>query len=140
MDYRRFRVTDNAAPASGYHQWADLYGGASQIGAATDDADFDGLSNLYEYGVGGNPTNGLDRGILPGLSNSGNRTIYVHPIRSDDTNITYTVETTNDLMVGAWTNQGYTVTGTNLTGGTFNFVTNDVDTVRNSKYIRLKIE
>jgi len=34
---------------------------------------------------------------------------------------------------------GYTITGTNVTGGTLNFVTNDVDTVRNKNFIRLKI-
>ena len=40
------------------------------------------------------------------------------------------------LVTAAWTNIGYTVTGTNLTGETLNFVTNAVDT----EYIRLRID
>jgi hypothetical protein len=64
----------------------------------------------------------------------------VHPKRSDDDSLIYTVETTTNLVSGIWTNQGYTVTGNNLTGGTFDFVTNDIDTVRNINFIRLRIE
>ena len=45
----------------GYDLWANGYG----IGAGTNDFDSDGLNNLYEYGLDGNPTNGLDRGTLP---------------------------------------------------------------------------
>jgi len=34
-------------------------------------------------------------------------------------------------------NEGYTVTGTNVTGETLDFVSNEIDTVRNQKFIRL---
>ena len=79
-------------------------------------------------------------GTLPMFSKSGDRFIYVHPKRSDDTNIIYRVETTTNLVSGTWTAEGYTVTGTDVTGGTLNFVTNDIDTVRNINFIRLRIE
>ena len=43
------------------------------------------------------------------------------------------VETTTNLAVGAWKNEGYTATGTNGTGGTLDFVTYNVDTGENEK-------
>jgi acetyl esterase/lipase len=120
----------------GYDLWAHGYG----IGAGTNDFDFDGLKNLYEYGVGGNPTNALDRGTLPIFTRSGSVLLYRHPRRSDDPALIYTLETTTNLVAGTWTSEGYTVSGTNVTGGTFNFVTNEVDTAASEKFIRLKIE
>ena len=129
---------DPPEPLSGYDQWAA--GWSTNIGTATNDFDFDGLNNLYEYGVDGNPTNQLDRGTLPVFMESGGAFIYVHPKRSDDTNMAYRVETTTNLVSGAWTNEGYIVIGTNVTGGTLDFITNDVDTVEEEKFIRLKIE
>ena len=129
---------EGRATQQGYDLWATQWD--VDIGSSTNDYDYDDLSNLYEYGLGGNPTNGLDRGTLPVFSKSGSAFLYVHPKRSDDTNITYTVETTTNLVSGVWTNQGYTITGTNITGGLFNFVTNEIDTVRNINFIRLRIE
>ncbi len=124
--------------SSGYDTWAA--GWSNSIGAATNDFDGDGLNNLFEYAMDGNPTNGLAPVNLPLFSRAGNGFIYVYPQRSDDTNLIYTVETTTNLVDSeSWTNDGYTVTGTNVTGGTLDFVTNDVDTVDNEKFIRLKI-
>jgi hypothetical protein len=127
------------AVSSGYDVWAA--GWSNSIGATTNDFDGDGLNNLTEYGMAGNPTNGLAPTNLPVFSRVGSGFIYVHPKRSDDTSLIYTVETTTNLLdSGSWTNEGYTVTGTNVTGGTLNFVTNDVDTIENEKFIRLRIE
>jgi hypothetical protein len=123
---------------SGYGLWAS--GWSTNIGAATNDFDLDGLNNFYEYGLDGNPTNVLDLGTPPVFSKSGSGFLYVHPKRSDDPNVTYRVETTTNLVSGTWTQEGYTVTGTNVTGGILDFVTNQVDGVENEKFIRLKIE
>ena len=140
MDYKSFRVTDNNAPVAGYDTWAETYGGPNVIGASTNDYDFDGLDNLYEYGLGGDPTNRLNMGTLPVMEKSGDRFLYIHPQRSDDASLAYTVETTTNLVSAAWQPVGYTIMGTNVTGGTLDFVTNDIDTVRNKNFIRLKIE
>ena len=116
--------------------WASNYG----VGTTTD-YDSDGLSNLYEYAMDGDPTDGLPPANLPVLLKSGNEYLYVHPQRSDDGNLHYTVETTTNLMdITSWTHAGTTVTGTHVTGGTLNFVTNRVDAVQGGKYIRLKVE
>jgi fibronectin type 3 domain-containing protein len=139
MDYRRFSVMDNSAPGlEGYALWASGWG--VDIGASTNDFDSDGLSNLYEYGMDGNPTNGLVPTNRFTFTASGNGFIYVHPKRSDDTNILYRVETTTNLVSGSWMNDGYTVVGTNVTGGTLDFVTNNVHSVADETFIRLKIE
>jgi hypothetical protein len=80
------------------------------------------------------------QGTLPVFSKSGNGLVYVHPQRSDDSAIVYTVETSTNLVSGSWTNAGTTVGGTEVTGGTLDFVTNEVDTVEDQKFIRLKID
>ena len=49
------------------------------------------------------------------------------------------VETSAGLVTGVWSNRGYTFTGTHVTGGTLDFVTNTVDAVEDAKYIHLKI-
>jgi hypothetical protein len=137
FDYRSFRVTDyNISIPEGYEAWATEYG----VGAGSADDDSDGINNLYEYGTGGNPTNGQDNGMLPVFTKSGSGFLYVHPKRSDDANLIYTVEVTTDLSSGTWTNTGYAVMGTNVTGREIDFVTNDVETAESKKFIRLKIE
>jgi hypothetical protein len=42
--------------------------------------------------------------------------------------------------IGTWTNMGYTVTGTDSTGGLFDQVTNSVPTTETKKFIRLTVE
>jgi hypothetical protein len=122
----------------GYDLWATTWG--TEIGAATNDHDADGLSNFGEYALGGDPVNELVQGTKSTFSKSGSGFIYVHPMRSDDPSLAYIVETTTNLTSGTWTNDGYIITGTNVTGETMNFVTNDIDMVEDEKFIRLKIE
>ncbi len=127
----------------GYAGWAA--GWDVDIGAGTNDYDADGLSNLYEYGLGGDPTNALDQGTAPEFSieNIGgtNWVGYIHPQLSDpNSGLSYSLETSPDLVSGAWTNSGYTIVGTNVTGGVLDFVTNITDTVAGEKFIRLIIE
>ena len=125
-------------PDYGYAAWSNSY--ALAEGALGDD-DGDGLLNLYEYGLGGNPTNGFIDGHLPLFGNSEFGLVYVHAQRTDDTNLIYYLETTEDLVgEPGWTNTGYTVEATNVTGGTFDYVTNSIPTTAPQKFIRLIIE
>jgi hypothetical protein len=137
MDYRSFSISGDI-PLTGYARWASEWG--TEIGGSAYDFDLDGLVNLYEYSLDGNPTNRLDQGTLPVLAPSGNSYVYVYPQRSDDPHLTYTVETTINLVSGIWTDEGYTVLGTNVTGGTLDFVTNEVESVLDRIFIRLRIE
>ena len=129
--------------ATGYAGWAAGWG--TDIGAETADPDGDGLLNIYEYGLGGDPTNAANQGTSPefGMVNVGgtNWFGYVYPQLADpESGLSYFLETSTDLAIGTWSNVGYTVTGTNITGGDLDFVTNITDTVDSQKFIRLIIE
>lgn len=129
---------------AGYARWAGGWG--VDIGAETNDFDNDGLNNLYEYGLGGDPTDEFDQGTAPvfGIADAGGSNVfsYVYPQLSDPVSgLAYSLALSSDLVVGTWaTNTGYTVLGTNVTGNALDFVTNVTDTVDGEKYIRLIIE
>ncbi len=125
-------------PAAVYSTWAATWG--VPLGAEGDDYDNDGLINLHEYGLGGNPTNGFVDGNIPALTKVGGDMHYVHAQRTDDLSLTYYLELAADLNFGAWTNDGYTVSATNVTGGLFDYVTNTIPIDINHKFIRLIIE
>ena len=112
----------------GYGGWSSSY---SLTGGAGDDEDSDGLANLGEYAFGGDPTNAADQGITPEyyLAESGGTNCfgYVYPVLSDpNSGLLYDLEVTDDLVSTPWTNGGYIVVGTNITGGNLNFVTNRI--------------
>jgi hypothetical protein len=112
-----------ASGGTPYQTWASSYG----VGAGTGDPDGDGVLNLAEYALGGNPTNASDRGIQPVIVKVGSLVDYVYPVRTDDLTLTYQVQTRQDIgNAGTWVNFGYTPVGTNVTGGTFNYVTNSI--------------
>jgi hypothetical protein len=126
-------------PGSGFDVWADNYGGIAVIGPETNDYDGDLYDNLYEYALNGDPTDPSIRGTQPAFTYAGGGFDYVYVRRSDDLNLSYIVQTCPNLIAGAWTNTGYTVTGTNITGGTYDEVTNSVPTIEPQTYIRLQI-
>lgn len=127
--------------ASLYQQWAGLQGLTAGVNdGATDDPDSDGLDNLAEYALGGAPLDANDQGSEPYIINSdaGLSVIYVE--RTDDDSLTYSLQTRDDLLTGSWTNTGYTVSGTNITGSTFNDVTNSIQMETDTGFIRLVVE
>lgn len=104
--------------ASGYSLWAIKY---QLVNGPNADNDADHLVNLYEYGVGGNPTNGLHAGYAPlyGLKQDGgsNWFYYVHPqLSAPNSGIHYYLQLTDGLATPHWTNGGYEITGTNVNG------------------------
>jgi len=128
----------------GYGEWSTRY---SLAGGAGDDDDSDGLANLGEYGLGGDPTNPADRGTSPEYNiaeeNGTNWFGYVHPVRSDpDSGLLYYLELTDDLVASPWTNGGnIVVTGTNVVAGAFGFVSNRISMAGVARqFIRLVIE
>jgi hypothetical protein len=126
-------------PEYGYAGWSNTY---SLVYGDQGDDDDDGLINLYEYGLGGDPTNGFVDGNIPTFGENGGSMLYIHAQRNDDTNLVYYLETDTDLVSDpVWTNSGYTVTGTNTTlGGDFDEVTNSIPTLKDQTFIKLVIE
>lgn len=121
-----------------FQTWAAGYG----VGAEGEDPDGDGLVNVYEYGLGGDPTNAANTGIAPTYAEAGGILTYVYPQLSDpDSGLDYHLELRDDLVVGSWTNMGYAVTGTNVVAGDFDYVTNEVSTASKSQqFIKLIID
>jgi hypothetical protein len=140
--YQLANLTFSVKAIDGYYAWASSY---HLAGGPSGDDDQDGLSNIHEYGVGGDPTDALNQGTSPEFSivNSGGGNVfsYVYPQRSGSgSELSYTLELNTNLVSGVWTNAGYAVMGTNVTGGSLDFVTNVTDTAEDQKFIRLVIE
>jgi len=121
-----------------YDFWANSYGGPAAIGSPTNDSDGDGLANLMEYALSGNPTNNLDTGTAPTLINTNGTLLFVYPRRCDNYNLIYGIQSSTNLV--NWTNAFYTVTGTNVTGGILNYVTNALVTNGPPTYYRLTVQ
>ncbi|QHI68785.1 hypothetical protein [Tichowtungia aerotolerans] len=123
---------------AGYDSWAAGWG--VDLGAMTADYDGDKISNLAEYALGGDPTNALDGGEAPSFTLDGSGITYVYPQRSDDDTLTYLLKITDDLVGGAWSNAGYSVINTNITGGTLDYVTNTVSVTDPQLFIKLEVQ
>ncbi|WP_372807027.1 hypothetical protein [Pontiella sp.] len=105
-----------------------------------DDQDLDGLINLYEYGLNGNPTNGFVDADRPAFGPGAGGLEYVHARRNDDAKLVYRLSLSPSLDYPAWENLGYAAVGTNETGGVYDYVTNLIDTTDRAKFIKLEIE
>ncbi|NJL19094.1 MAG: hypothetical protein HC901_01985 [Bdellovibrionaceae bacterium] len=134
-----FRVVPGAPVSDPYELWTELFGGSVVIGTETEDHDGDGLSNLEEYGLDGDPTDRMDRGTPPVIYREGGSLFYSHPQRSDDASLVYTIETCTDLVLGNWTPAGFTLVDTELTGSTLDFVTYAIPTTEPKLFLRLQI-
>lgn len=139
-------------PDTLWSDWLTTY--ASSMGGLTnltDDADGDLVSNLAEYGMGGDPSVGADPGNMPVGSmvpdGSSSYFEYVYYMRddADSRGLSYWLETDTDLIQTPrnWTNGFYEVTGTNTATGIsgFDAVTNRIPTDAVAKqFIRLRVE
>ncbi len=129
-----------------YMAWISKYSVGSETNME-DNPDADSLNNLYEWGLGGDPTNSFDVGHVPtyGIIKSGgtNWFEFVHAKRTDADHIglTYHLEQNTNLADGVWTNANYEVVGTSVLDTKFDIVTNRVSTdVEASQFLKLIIE
>ncbi len=122
----------------GYSNWAQAHGLSE--GAQGDD-DGDSLSNLCEYGLGGDPTDPADTGIRPVFEQSGETMRYIHVRRTAaDSGITYSLELTDNLVSNVWENAGFIKSVAQDQGGAFESVTNEISTRGSTRrFARLKI-
>ena len=107
------------------------------------DEDNDGLDNLSEFALGGNPTNALDQGHAPTSWPSGSSLNYVYPMRSEPySGASYHLETTDDLVNGTWVETDLELgTATDGYAAGFDAVTNQVDTsIEDEQFIRLRVQ
>lgn len=131
-----------AAPST-FEGWIGEYSVGSQTNLL-DDFDGDGMNNLTEYALGGNPETADAGSVLPlavvDLDND--LFIYVYDRRTDaaDRGLTYTVKTDIDLSANAWTTNGVTETGVGASDAGFESVTNTVSADLDAKFLRLQVE
>ena len=145
VDYITF--SDDAAPPSDpYTDWTDAFGLTGSDTNLTANPDGDALNNLYEYALGGDPTNGSHTGhdsSYQTVEDGGTNWVeYVHAKRNDAAalGLDYHLELCNDLAGGSWTNDGYTVSGTGVLDAEFDSVTNRISTAaENQQFLKLII-
>lgn len=128
-----------------YAAWSDAFG---VVGTATDDDDNDGINNLLEYALNGNPTNGVNNIKVPKLGSilesAGTNWIqYIHVERTtSDHGLSYSIIKTSDLISpNTWTDVVDAVTlGVGPSIDEFRAVTNKVPMHNTSQeFFRLKV-
>jgi len=125
-----------APTATPFEAWSLLYG----VSGSTNDPDGDGLDNLREFGLGGDPTNGLHTGHAIAYGKAGGGMGYVYP-RRKDSGLAYWLETSTNLISNVWTNNGYTeLPMVGAIDPDFEAVTNQIPTAMDETFIRLRIE
>ena len=106
------------------------------------DPDGDGRSNLYEYGMGGDPNKKSNVGAQPVFDMSGASGEFCYPRRRDAAarKLTYQAVGTSDLVTPDWNEDGITETGTAVIDDDFEEVVNSVPTGGSAGFFRVEIE
>ncbi len=134
-------------PTERYVSWAAYYGLTdTNTAAMTANPDGDGLDNLAEYGVGGNPNNGGDTGYAPvtemTVEGGTNWFVFVHAERSDAAarGLSYGLERGSDLVDTNWVGSGIEAVGSGVLNAEFNTVTNRIEADSEAmQFIRLRV-
>jgi hypothetical protein len=129
-----------AALGDKFVEWTAGYGLSGSDAEQDADPDNDGINNLYEYGLGGDPTDASNVGTKPVYSQVSTNMQYVYVARTDDAQLEYYLEINPDLIYGVWTNMGYTVAIGPHTDPDWETVTNTVPADVAEKFIRLIIK
>lgn len=136
-----YAIPDGAA-LSAYEEWAASYGLTNGLGAEEYDVEPDGLQNLLEYALGGNPTNVDGSAVLPRFMIAGdggtNWLYYIHNERNDPS-LLYTVQAATNLVIPSWETNGVEWVGESAWVDGYKSVTNRTDLEFSPKYLRLRV-
>ena len=134
-------LTRDSAP-SPYDIWAGSWG--VNIGSSTNDHEGDGMDNLLEYALDGDPTADDAAAKLPAFAtveDAGTTWFYfIHNERTDDSSLTYTVVRKDMLDIGGWETNGVEHVGDSAPSGSFKSVTNRTDTGSAAEFLTLEVE
>jgi len=103
VDSATLRITVNAPPPDPTG-WDDFVAAFGLGGTMDDDADHDGVLDVYEFAHGGNPTNPADRGTEPRIAYGSNDVVSFICMETAHTNpgIAYTAEWIDRLTTNTW--------------------------------------
>lgn len=137
----KLRYALKSTSGTTFADWAAGWG--VNIGTQTNDYEPDGMDNLMEYALGGNPTNEDAATVLPayGILDDGSNWFYhIHTERTDDSTLSFTVDMKTDLVADSgWTTNGLIFTGESPVVDHFKSVTNRTD-IDSAEFIRMKVE
>lgn len=127
-----------APAASPFAKWIFGYGLSGADAEKTADPDGDGIVNLAEYALGGDPSGQSGFGVRPHLDSNMN---YVYRRRTDDDGLRYRIETSTDLVSNVWSTDGIREIAAEKIDGQFEWVASAVDEADDPrKFIRMIIE
>ena len=132
-------------PMELYLEWAAGYGltDTNTTAAMDYDVEPDGMDNLLEYALGGNPAVDDATTIQPvDTFLDGDTWEYIYKRYRDAAyrQLTYDLQTTGDLIGGSWVSSGGMYeTGTNTTDATFDVVTNTISGLADGMFIKLEV-
>lgn len=119
-----------------FGQWLVNYGITGQMA----DPDGDGVGNLHEFALGGNPTNPGSTGHAPELGTESNVFRYVYPRRADS-GLNYALEATSNLLSNDWkTGEHIELPVAGMLDADFESVTNELPVSTSQMFLRLLIE
>ncbi len=133
-------VSNASPPITAYDAWAALYPTLSNTDPDHDEEP-DGMDNLMEYALGGNPTNSDAASILPVTKEGAGVLSYIYNRQNPkDPALTYEVLSSIDLVFGPITNTTTEVGVSEVVEG-FESVTNQVSTaVEAQQFMQLKVQ
>jgi lysophospholipase L1-like esterase len=123
-----------------FSDWAAPYALNAAVTNYYADADLDGLNNLAEFALGGNPTNGLRTGRFPEIqSNGGVEYVYQRRKNASALGLVYTPQAVSNLTDTGWSTNGITETGSTSVDSDFESVSNRIN-LDGKGFVRLTIE
>jgi hypothetical protein len=130
-----------AESGGAYDSWAASYG--LSVSDKNVDEEPDGLDNLMEYALGGNPTNDDAAAVSPGFylaaEDGTNWFHHVHNERTDETNLTYTVQLNTNLVSNDWKTNGVDFIGEAAFSNHWKTVTNRIEATPDARFIKLEV-
>jgi len=126
--------------------WVDSYtawalGWGVNIGSETNDYDGDGVSNLGEYALGGNPLVDDAASILPVFRFLDDYFYHIHNERTDDPHLTYSVEVSANLVSNVWKTNSIEFIGSANFSNVWKTVTNRIPTLgKDRQFVRLQVK
>ena len=127
---------DIVETVTGYDAFASQYG---LVEGALGDDDHDGVSNLGEYAINGNPTNGADTGQTS-LGQDGSVFTYIYASNTVDSALTYRLIDSTSLTVGPFGTNNNAVAGVGPAVDDYASVTNTYGMTNDTLFINLEVE